>query len=286
MLGLRSALFGCLVLASLLTACGGDDDDDDAAAGGSGGTKAQGGSTSKAGSTSKGGSTSGGQPGGGEPTTSGDTFGEPHEGVYHLGPVDFEETQWHNACAPAEKYRPALRDGAGLGGEFLAGVSNKYNDGGGVCDACILIETAMGKSIIARVVTYGVEHADGDIDVSPAVYDAIHQGEFPRTQTWRFARCPEAGPLQYEFQTMASEYWSSLWVRNPRVPLTKLEVKSANHPDFFTLARASDGTLNDAGGFGAGPFTFRLTGMDGQVVTDELPGFKPGELVKSTKQFE
>jgi expansin (peptidoglycan-binding protein) len=144
----------------------------------------------------------------------------------------------------------------------------------------------MGKSIVARVVTYGVEQADGDIDVSPAVYEAIHQGEFPRSQTWRFARCPDAGNLQYEFQTMASQYWSSLWVRNPRVPLTKLEVKSEKHEDFFQLERASDGTLTDGGGFGAGPFTFRLTAMDGQVITDELPGFEPGELVKSNKQFE
>lgn len=286
MLGARAALLGWLSLASFTTGCGGSDDADDPAA--QGGTKAGGGNGSKAGSASKAGNAAvGGSAGTGEPTASADTFGEAHEGVYHLGPVDFEETEWHNACAPGgSKYRPELRATVGLSGEFLAGVSNRYNDGGGVCDACILIETGMGKSIVARVVTYGVSQADGDIDVSPAVFDALHQNEFPRSQSWRFARCPEAGNLQYEFQTEAHQYWSSLWVRNPRVPLTKLEVKSANHPDFITMARAGDGSLTDASGFGEGPFTFRLTALDGQVLTDELPGFKPGELVKSSKQFE
>jgi expansin (peptidoglycan-binding protein) len=77
-----------------------------------------------------------------------------------------------------------------------------------------------------------------------------------------------------------------LWVRNPRVPLAKAEVKSASDKDFVELARASDGTLTDASGFGDGAFTLRLTAIDGQVITEELPGFKPGSLVKSAKQFE
>ena len=229
---------------------------------------------------------SGTGPSTGTPTTSGDTFGDAHAGVYHLGPVDFAETQWHNACAPGTKYRSELQASVGLSGEYLAGVSNAFNDGGGVCDACILIETGKGKSIIARVVTYGVEQADGDIDVSPSVFAAIHQNENPRSQTWHFARCPDEGPLQYEFQTASNPYWTSLWVRNPRVPLVKAEVKSATDKDFVALARAGDGTLTDASGFGDGAFSFRLTAMDGQVVTDDLPGFTAGALVKSSKQFE
>jgi expansin (peptidoglycan-binding protein) len=286
MMGARWALLGLgLGLLASTAACGSDDNNAD----GGGGTTS-GGKTSTGGKASTGGKTSTGTAGktssGGPPTTSGDTFGDAHEGVYHLGPVDFAETQWHNACAPAGKYRSALQSTAGLAGEYLAGVSNAFNGGGSVCDACILIETGKGKSIIARVVTYGVEMADGDIDVSPAVYDAIHQNEFPRSQTWHFARCPEAGPLQYEFQTEANIYWTSLWVRNPRVPLAKAEVKKKGASDFIELTRAGDGTLTDASGFGDGAFTFRLTGMDGQVVTDDLTGFKAGELVKSSKLFD
>jgi hypothetical protein len=230
--------------------------------------------------------TTGGSSMNGPPTTSGDPFGESHAGLYHLGPVDFAETEWHNACAPGTKYRPELRDSVGLSGEYLAGVANAFNQGGAVCDACILIETAKGKSIVARVVTYGVEAADGDIDVSPSVYQELFQNEDPRKQTWHFAHCPDEGPLQYEFQTEANIYWTSLWVRNPAVPLVKAEVKKAGAKDFVELQRAGDGTLTDASGFGEGAFTLRLTAMDGQVITDDLPGFEPGQLVKSTQQFE
>lgn len=225
------------------------------------------------------------------PTTSGASLGDAHQGVYHLGPVDFDETEWHNACAPGTKYRPELRETVGLGGEYLAGVSNAFNLGGGVCDACILIETAKGKSIVARVVTYGVEHADGDIDVSPSVFDALYQNEDPRSQTWHFTPCPDAGGLEYEFQTAANPYWTSLWVRNARLPIVKAEVKTASGKDFVELMRGGDGTLTDASGFGDGAFSFRFTAMSddtasGGVITDDLPGFKPGELVASDQQFE
>ena len=250
----------------------------------SGGNAGTGGSNTSAGSGGKGANSSGS--GGGTPTGNADTFGDPHEGQYHLGPVDFAETEWHNACAPGGGYRDVLRGSTGLSGEFIAGVSNEFADGGGVCDACILIETATGRSIVARVVTYGVEQEAGDIDVSPSVFEALSTDEYPRTMTWHYARCPETTSLQYEFQTEANIYWTSLWVRNPRVPIDIVEVKSQSDADFVELARGTDGTLTDAGGFGDGPFTLRITAIDGQVLTDDLPGFSPGELVTSPLQFE
>ena len=38
--------------------------------------------------------------------------------------------------------------------------------------------------------------------------------------TWQFAKCNDTGPMHYEFQTGSNPYWTSLWVRNARVPLT------------------------------------------------------------------
>jgi hypothetical protein len=285
MLGARLLGLG-FVTCGLALGCSSDDGNPNSndSAGSGGKPTGSGGSSTSSGGKPAG---TGGKPTTGKPTVMGDVIGDGHEGQYHLGPVDFAETQWHNACAPGgSKYRKELQATVGLSGEYLAGVSNAFNQGGGVCDACILIETGKGKSIVARVVTYGVEQADGDIDVSPSVFAAINQDEFPRSQTWHFARCPEAGNLKYEFQTQANAFWTSLWIRNPRVPLTKAEVKKTGAKDFIELARAGDGTLTDASGFGDGAFTLRLSGMDGQVITDDLPSFKPGALVESSKQFE
>ncbi|MBU1238561.1 hypothetical protein KKF84_20105 [Myxococcota bacterium] len=222
-----------------------------------------------------------------DPTlTSPTQYGEEHTGMYHLGPVDFAETDWHNACAPGGGYRNDLLIPTGLGGEYLAGLSTQFSDQGGTCDACILIETAQGKSIVARVVTYGTEQDPGDIDVSPSVYETINLDEWPRTMTWQFTACPDTGPLYYEFQTEANIWWTSLWVRNPRVPIEKVEVKSANHGDYVELRRGSDGTLTDDSGFGEGPFTLRVTAIDGQEIEENFDGFEPGSLIMSNQQFE
>jgi expansin len=213
-------------------------------------------------------------------------YGDVHEGQYHLGPVDFDHTAWSNACAPAGGYRAVLQDPTGLGNEYLAGVSNVFADRGAVCDSCIRIKTAAGREITARIVTYGVTNEPGDIDVSPTVYEALDTGEYPRTMTWQFAKCPDTGPLMYEFQTGAHTYWTSFWVRNQRVPVTKVVVKSASHSTFIELSRNTDGTLNDIKGFGEGEFTLRLSAMDGQVIEDTFPGFSAGELIESAKQFK
>ena len=127
--------------------------------------------------------------------------------------------------------------------------------------------TAKGKSAILRVVTYG-DTTPNSIDVSPEAYALLDSGEYPRKMTWSFAECPATGNVMYEFQTGSSEWWTSLWVRNARLPLAKVEVKSKNHTAYVALTRGSDGTLTDGGGFGKGPFTLRLTSVDGKVLEE------------------
>lgn len=204
-------------------------------------------------------------------------------GQYHLGPVDFAETEWTNACSP---YPTALRSVTGLGAEWLAGVSQAYNGGGAVCDSCVKITTATGRTRVARIVTYGDTPHPSNLDVSPSVYAALNTGEYPRSMSWEFTPCPTTAPLYYQFQTGANIWWTSLWVRNPKVPITKVEVKSANHASFFALRREADGSVNDDGGFGSGAFTLRITGMDGQVLTETLPGFSAGQIITSAVQFQ
>lgn len=212
--------------------------------------------------------------GGGNPTPDElVTYGDAYEGgEFHLGPVDYEETQWHNACAPGTKYAPAIRE---VQGDFLVGLWGGIPNVASYCDACIYVETAMGKSALLRVVTYG-DTTPNSIDVSPSAYAVLDSGEYPRAMTWRFAKCNDTGPLHYEFQTGSNPYWTSLWVRNARVPMTSVRVKSKNHGSYIDLARAGDGTVTDASGFGEGEFTMQLTGVDGQMVTDTFSWPSPG----------
>jgi hypothetical protein len=194
-------------------------------------------------------------------------YGDPHEGgQFHLGPVDYAESEWHNACAPGTGYAEEIQE---LEGELLAGLWGGIPDVASYCDACIWVETAMGKTAKLRVVTYG-DTSPNSIDVSPEAFAILDSGEFPREMTWWFAKCDDTGTLRYEFQTGSNPFWTSLWVRNGRVPITSVEVQSASNASFEELDRGSDGTLTDGGGFGEGPFTLKLTGIDGQEVTQDF----------------
>jgi expansin (peptidoglycan-binding protein) len=206
-------------------------------------------------------------------------MGEVHSGEYELGPVEWTGSYW-NSCGP---YPDSVTQ---LEGVYLAGLENTYNGNGSLCDACILMTTGKGKSLVLRVVTTGVAKATTNADISQEAFDLINEKEEPRAMTWQIVACPDTGKIQYQYQTQANTDWTSLWVRNARVPVSKVEVMSKKHATWFALTRGSDGTLTDNGGFGTGSFTLRVTGLDGNVVTDTFPSFTPGALVPSTQQLD
>jgi expansin (peptidoglycan-binding protein) len=223
------------------------------------------------------------------PPTTGDVFGPVHTGSYNNGPVDYAETKFHNACAPREKYAPQLQ---ALYGPYLGGVDNSLGADGSLCDACALVTTRLGKKVLVYLVTYGESKAPGDMDLSPEAYDAIYEADpmgdsvVPRPMTWQLARCPSKGNIHLQFQTQANPYWTSFWVRNAVLPITKVESKPSGETGYSTLNRTSDGPFTDGNGVGSGAFELRITASDGQVVTQTLSGFQPGTLVESTMQFQ
>ncbi|MDB4935383.1 MAG: extracellular endoglucanase precursor [Labilithrix sp.] len=196
------------------------------------------------------------------------TYGPKYEGgEFHLGPVDWAESGGHNACAPAEGYPSVVQDAEGEG-PLLAGLWSGIPDVAEACDACIYVKTPKGREAILRVVTYG-DTTKNSIDVSPTAFDVLGgEVDAARPMTWQLAKCPERGALLYQFQTGSNEDYTSLWVREPRVPIAKVEVKSKNHAEYFALVRGDDGALTDGGGFGKGAFSIKVTGIDGQEVVD------------------
>ena len=212
-------------------------------------------------------------------------FDDVHSGSYNLGPVDFEETEWNNACSPYPDDIISLEEQPSV---FLAGVSYTYGGDGSLCDACILVTTDTGYSVIARLITYGATNEEGDIDVSQQAYDVLNTaGEYPRSMTWQLSSCDPSSPgnIAYQFQTEANVYWTSLWVRNAWLPVEKVEVLSTNHEDWYELDRGTDGTLTDYGGFGEGNFTIRVTAINGEEVEDTFESFDAGDLLFSSSNF-
>src|SRR6185295_10247005 len=122
------------------------------------------------------GATTGGDTTGGStppPDTTAEVFGTVHSGSYNIGPVDYAETAFHNACAPGTKYAAQIQQ---LYGPYLAGVDNSVGGDGSLCDACALVTTPMGKSVVVHIVTYGQSNAAGDMDLSPEAFAVLQEG--------------------------------------------------------------------------------------------------------------
>ncbi len=223
----------------------------------------------------------------GPPTTSGETFGTTHTGSYHLGPVDWAQSAFENSCGP---YPAAIQ---ALEGEYLAGIDRSLNGDGSLCDACALLTTRLGKSVLVRIITTGTSKSAGDMDLSPAAYGAIHEDDpqgtntNPRPMTWKLALCPTSTEkILLQYQTEANPYWTSLWVRNARLPLSKVEMKSAQGANFVALRRENDGTWNADKGFGEGMFTLRFTSTTGKELTKMFTSLQGGQLVTTDIQFD
>jgi expansin (peptidoglycan-binding protein) len=211
-------------------------------------------------------------------------FGAEHAGNYNNGPVDFAESKFHNACAPAEKYPAQIQQ---LYGPYLAGVDNSVGGDGSLCDACALVKTPMGKSVVVHIVTYGQSNGAGDLDLSPEAFNVLQEGSNlgMRSMTWQLARCPDKGNMYIEYQTGANPYWTSFWVRNARVPIASVESKKPGEGAFTKLNRTPDGPFTDGDGVGTDAFDLRITSVGGQAVTQTFGAFQPGAIVESTVQF-
>jgi hypothetical protein len=215
----------------------------------------------------------------------GEKYGAVQRGQYHLGPVDFSETRFHNACAPVGGYRRELHGATGLDNELLAGVSAELGSTGALCDACLRVTSDRGRSVTARIVTYGASANVGDIDLSPRAFDTLSDGEFPRAMSWQLIACPTSSPLVYEFQEASNPYWTSFWIRNPRFAVTRVYVQSTHHEQLTLLRREADGSFNDDLGFGGGEYFLQILGANGEQLSDLQPEFIPGELTQTRLQF-
>ena len=200
-------------------------------------------------------------------------------GQFHEGPVDWEETKWTNAFGP---YPEFIRE---IEGRYLAGLELSHNGKGEICDACIKIETGMGKSLVLRVVTTGYT-SKNSIDVSPEAYAILNSGEYPRSMSWYVTKCPSNGHnIYYQFKTDCNPWWVALWPRNVALPIAKVEVKSAVYSEWSPLIREGDGSWVDYKGFREKPFKIRVTAIDGSTVEDSYNSYVAGGLLESSGQF-
>lgn len=221
-------------------------------------------------------------------------YGTPYANVnMWYGPVDYAETQYHNACGLADgsKYPAVIQN---LYGNYIIGL-----DGQNIpnvqshCDNCAQL-TANGVSIIARIVTYGVENGVDAIDLSPEARTALGLSNSNWTGTWQFCSCPTNGtPIYYEFdsrQWNPQNFWyMRIWTRNQHLPVTLLETKIGSAA-WVAASQQNDGAWQTQSGVDfSGGFQVRVTAIDNQQLVDTIAaptGLDPANPVAGQTNFQ
>ncbi|MBQ8960627.1 MAG: hypothetical protein IJ071_05350 [Ruminococcus sp.] len=107
---------------------------------------------------------------------------------------------------------------------------------------------------------------DLNVDAFPLIAPAI-KGRVP--VSWKIIPLDTAenAPVCYKYKEGTTQYWCGVQVRNHRYPITKLEYLDSN--GVFQEIGRRDYNYFESDKMGAGPFTFRITDIYGQVIVDE-----------------
>jgi expansin (peptidoglycan-binding protein) len=123
------------------------------------------------------------------------------------------------------------------------------------------------------------------LDLSPEAFDMIadrHLGRVPIS--WRIVSPELSGPIIYHFKDGSNQWWTAVQIRNHRNPIAKFEYKN-DQGQWVNVERLDYNYFVETSGMGPGPYTFRVTDVYGNVLTDN--GIVGGDNISrnGAKQF-
>jgi expansin (peptidoglycan-binding protein) len=122
------------------------------------------------------------------------------------------------------------------------------------------------------------------VDLSPAAFTRIARPVEGRVRVrWRLISPRARGPIRYRFKEGSSRWWTAVQVRNVRNPVARLEVRRGGR--FRPLARTSYNYFVAPKGLGRGPYTFRVTDVNGGRLVDAGVRLRPGKVLSGRRQF-
>lgn len=128
----------------------------------------------------------------------------------------------------------------------------------------------------------------GDLDLYVDAFPLIAPAEKGRVPvSWRIVPLDTAedAPISYKYKEGTTEFWCGVQIRNHRYPITRLEYLDENG-DFQEIKRRPYNYF-ESDKMGAGPFTFRITDIYGQIIIDEnIPlSYDDTEIIPGHVQF-
>ncbi len=130
------------------------------------------------------------------------------------------------------------------------------------------------------------EGKKGDLDLYTDAFPLIapvEKGKVP--VTWKIIPLDSAenAPVSYKYKEGSTAFWCGVQVRNHRYPITKLEYLDSTGK-FIEIPRRNYNYFESMD-LGAGPFTFRITDIYGDVIIDYDIPLTPDEIQMGHVQF-
>lgn len=169
--------------------------------------------------------------------------------------------------------------------DLMVGAMNDFDYGNSwVCGECVSV-TGPNATILIRIVDRCPECLPGDLDLSPQAFSLIAelpQGRVPIS--WKVVPCDVNGPIQYHFKDGSNQWWTAVQIRNHRYSIAGLEyMNQLGH--YTPVTRLRYNYFVETAGMGPGPYTFRVTDVNGQVLTDSGIPHMENASVAGENQF-
>lgn len=153
-----------------------------------------------------------------------------------------------------------------------------------LCGAYVEVIGPKG-SVTVKIVDRCPECAPGDIDLSKEAFALIADlvaGRVPIR--WRIVSPELQGPIVYRFKEGSNPYWTAVQIRNHRNPVARFEYR-VSAGAFKAVPRTDYNYFVEDQGMGAGPYTFRVTDIYGNVLQDSGMPFVEGGEIPGSAQF-
>lgn len=152
------------------------------------------------------------------------------------------------------------------------------------CGACVEIDGPDGQ-ITVHIVDSCPECPQGDIDLGEAAFPMIAAKELGRVPiTWRYVSCATTGPIVYHFKEGSNEWWTAVQIRGHKNPIAGLSFMD-EMGQWQAVARVDYNYFVAEGGMGPGPYAFRVTDTQGNVLEDSNVPFVEAGDVAGAGQF-
>lgn len=145
------------------------------------------------------------------------------------------------------------------------------------------LEVTGPKGTIGVVVTNTISGEKGTLGLSEEDFNKVFDKNVGGKVTWKVAALPTDEPFLFKYGEGSSEGYFKIQVRNHRYPVKKLEVKQ--NGKYVEIPRKDYNYFVKEGGFGAGPYTIRLTDVFGHVIEETIPLKAGGEIVSAKNNF-